>query len=106
VTIKDLVSELVGELQDEFDPGLPSLISIDTGEWMADGRVPVDDLADALARSLREGPYTTIGGLILDLAGRVPSEGETVETDGIRLTVTRMDRHRIDRVRIQRTGDG
>lgn len=106
VTVKDLVGELVGDLQDEFDPGLPSLIGLEGGEWMADGRIPVGDLAEALGRSVRDGPYTTIGGLILDLAGRIPAEGDVVETDGMRLIVVRMDRHRVDQVRIVRTDGG
>lgn len=105
VTIKDVVGELVGDLQDEFDPGSPSLLRLDSGEWIADGRVPVDDLAEAIGAPLRQGPYATIGGLILDLAGRIPTEGEAVRTNGIRLIVMRMDRNRIDRVRIMRADD-
>jgi putative hemolysin len=106
VTVKDLVGELVGDLQDEFDPGLPSLVGLEGGEWMADGRIPVGDLAEALGRSVRAGPYTTIGGLILDLAGRIPTEGEMVEVDGLRLIIVRMDRHRVDQVRIVQTEEG
>lgn len=105
ITIKDIVSELVGELQDEFDPNVPTLVALATGVWLADGRVPVEEIARQVGADIPEGPYTTVAGLILDLAGRIPDEGDAVEVDGIRLVVTRMDRNRVDRVQITRTAD-
>jgi CBS domain containing-hemolysin-like protein len=105
ITIKDIVSELVGELQDEFDPTVPTLVATGPDQWVTDGRIPVDDLSQEVGVRLPDGPYTTVAGLILDLAACVPDEGATVDTDGIRLVVTRMDRNRIDRVRIERTGE-
>ncbi|MFQ5948453.1 MAG: hemolysin family protein [Acidimicrobiia bacterium] len=104
VTIKDLVSELVGELQDEYDPGSPAVVPIGSGRWISDGRVPVEDLAAAITRELPAGPYATVGGLFLDLAGRIPQEGDTVVANGVRLTVIEMDRQRIDRVRVELAG--
>ena len=104
VTVKDLVSELVGELQDEYDPSAPSAVALGEGQWMADGRLTIDELEDVLGSRLPEGPYSTVAGLILDLAGRIPEKGGVVEHDGFRFTVVRMDRHRIDRVRIESTG--
>ncbi|MCB2224202.1 MAG: hemolysin family protein [Actinobacteria bacterium] len=102
ITIKDIVSELVGELQDEYDPSVPALVPVAQGRWLADGRVPVDDLSSALGVRLPDGPYTTVAGLILDLTGRIPDEGDVVEVEGFRLIVTRMDRHRVDRLRVER----
>jgi magnesium and cobalt exporter, CNNM family len=104
VTIKDLVSELVGELQDEYDPGIPSVVKIGARQWLADGRLPIEDLEDAIERALPDGPYTTAGGLIMALAGRIPSEGDSVVADGHRFTVLAMERNRIDRIRIEPSG--
>jgi magnesium and cobalt exporter, CNNM family len=98
VTAKDLVAELVGELQDEYDPGVPSVVRIGTRNWVADGRVTVEMLAQEIERSIPEGPYTTVAGLFMAHAGRVPEEGDTVDVDGIGLTVLQMDRNRVDRV--------
>lgn len=106
LTIKDIVSELVGELQDEFDPSVPTLVSTGTDRWLADGRIPVDDLSAAAGVTFPDGPYTTIAGLVLDLAARIPDEGDAVETTGFRLVVTRMDRNRVDRVQIERIETG
>lgn len=104
VTIKDLVSELVGELQDEFDPGTPSVTRLGPRTWIADGRLDIDDLEEAVDHNLTDGPFSTVGGFIMALCGRVPEEGETVAEDGFRYTVLTMDRQRVDRVRVERTG--
>jgi CBS domain containing-hemolysin-like protein len=101
VTVKDLVAELVGELQDEYDPGAPSVVSVDTHEWLTDGRVPIEDLAEAINRELPNGPYTTAGGLIMDIAGRIPDEGDEYTLDQVRFTVLQMDRNRVDRIRVE-----
>jgi len=106
ITIKDIVSELVGELQDEFDPTVPTLVATGNGRWIADGRIPVDDLSEEVGTRLPDGPYTTLAGLILDLTGSIPAEGDTVETEGILLVVTRMDRNRVDRIQIERIDGG
>ncbi len=103
VTAKDLLAELVGELQDEYDPGTPSVVEIDRGVWMADGRLPVEDLAEAVGVDLPEGPYSTVAGLFMAVSGRVPSEGDTIGVDGIVLQVVTMDRNRVDRVRVERS---
>jgi CBS domain containing-hemolysin-like protein len=102
VTIKDLVAELVGELQDEYDPGVPTVVRVGNNEWLADGRLPIEDLATVIDCDLPTGPYATIGGLVMALAGRVPAEGEEVVAQNVRFTVVTMDRKRVDRVRVRR----
>ncbi len=104
LTIKDLVSELVGELQDEYDPGTPATVAIDGDTWVADGRVSVEELGETLGKEFPEGPYATAGGLFLSIAGDIPTEGDSVEVAGYRLTVLEMDRRRIDRLRIESVG--
>ena len=102
ITIKDLVSELVGELQDEYDPGVPSVVKIGPRRWMTDGRLPIDDLEATLNHDFPEGPYSTVGGLFLAVAGHIPADGHQVTIDNYRFVVMRMDRNRIDRVRIEK----
>ncbi|MEE9297421.1 MAG: hemolysin family protein [Acidimicrobiia bacterium] len=100
VTTKDLLKELVGELQDEYDPEEPAVLQLGTGEWMVDGRVTVEDLSEAVGTTFPSGEYTTIAGLVLDLAGRIPDPGETIELDGYTVEIIRMDRNRVDRIRL------
>jgi len=102
VTTKDLIKELVGELQDEYDPDEPSVLDLGGGDWLVDGRVTVEDLAEVIDTTLPAGEYTTIAGLLLDLAGKIPDTGERVELDGYIAEVVRMDRNRIDRIRLSR----
>ncbi len=103
ITPKDLLAELVGELQDEYDPGTPSAVRIDDGQWLADGRLPLEDLAAELDAELPNGPFSTVAGLFLATAGNVPDEGDTVVVEGFRLTVLQMDKNRVDRIRIDTT---
>jgi len=97
VTIKDLIGELVGELQDEYDPSSPSIVRIGNNVWMADGRVDIEDIEDALTVEFPEGPY------FLAAAGRIPEEGDHVELDRVRLSVLQMDRNRIGKIRVELT---
>ena len=101
VTIKDLISELVGELQDEFDPGVPAVVKIGPNSWMADGRLDIEDVEAAVEVEFLEGPYSTIGGFYLAAAGRIPDEGDQIDAAGVQLTVLQMDRNRIDKLRIE-----
>ncbi|MFQ5968305.1 MAG: hemolysin family protein [Acidimicrobiia bacterium] len=105
VTIKDLMSELVGDIQDEYDPGVPTSIAAGDGTWIADGRLPVDELAEQVGVAFPEGPYSTVGGMFLAAAGHIPEEGQTVELDGVAITVLRMEGRRIDRVRVEVAGE-
>ena len=103
VTAKDLIKELVGELQDEYDPDDPTVLELGNGEWIVDGRVTVEDLSDHLASAFPAGEYTTIAGLVLDIAGRIPVAGDTVSMDGYTAEVIRMDRNRVDRIKLTKS---
>jgi putative hemolysin len=95
---KDLLAELVGELQDEYDPGVPSVVRIGPRQWVADGRLPIEDLATEIGQPLPDGPYSTVAGFFLAAAGHVPDEGDAIDVDGVRLTVLDMERNRVDRI--------
>jgi putative hemolysin len=101
VTIKDLVSELVGELQDEYDSGEPAAVTISAGQWVVDGRLDIEDLAETIDHNLPEGHYSTVGGFIMALFEKVPDEGDKVTADGVRYTVLSMDRQRVDSIRVE-----
>lgn len=100
ITIKDLVSELIGELQDEYDRDEPHVIDLGAGEYLVNGLTPIDAAAEATGIDLPIGEYATVAGLVLDRAGRVPDTGDRIVVQGITIEVVRMDRNRVDRVRI------
>jgi putative hemolysin len=100
VTLEDLIEELVGEIVDEFDVEGPLLEPLANGGWRADARIALDELNELLGLELPEGDWDTLGGLVFNLLGHVPEEGESVEAAGHRLTAERIDGRRIGRVRI------
>ncbi len=102
VTIKDLVAELVGELQDEYDAGTPAVTQIARSAWIADGRLDIDDLEHAIGHPIPEGPYSTVGGYIITAIGKIPDRGDQIVDDGFKFTVLAMDRQRVDRIKVER----
>jgi magnesium and cobalt exporter, CNNM family len=102
VTLEDLIEELVGEIVDEYDVEEPSVESLGGGDVRVNARMPIDELNELLDTELPEGDWDTVGGLVYNLLGHVPVEGETVECDGHRLRAEKVQGRRIGRVRITR----
>ncbi|WP_034271917.1 hemolysin family protein [Haloechinothrix halophila] len=103
VTLEDVVEEIVGDVRDEHDVGeAPPSQRIDEDSWLVSGQLRPDELADATGFEMPEGDYETVAGLVLTLLGEIPAQGEYVDVDGWRLTVTSMDRHRIAELSVHR----
>jgi CBS domain containing-hemolysin-like protein len=99
LTVNDLVSELVGDLRDEFDrSSSPAILRIDSQRFLVDGACAVSEVRDQLGIDIPDGEYVTLGGFLFDAFGRIPEEGEVIEHDGWRLRITRMDKRRIAKV--------
>jgi putative hemolysin len=101
VTVEDLVEELVGEIWDETDPDLQTVVREADGTIVLPGTYPVHDLVD-LDIELPDGDYTTIAGLVLEELGRFPRPGETIDVEGWQITIRSVGRHRITLVALQR----
>jgi CBS domain containing-hemolysin-like protein len=101
VTLEDLIEELVGEIVDEYDVEDPPVQRLRDGELSVSSRFPVDDLNELLDVELPEGDWDTVGGLVFNVLGRVPVEGEEVDVDGVRLFVEKVQGHRIGRIRVK-----
>ena len=97
VTVEDLVEELVGEIWDETDPDLQTVVREADGTIVLPGTYPVHDLVD-LDVELPGGDYTTIAGLVLDELSRFPRPGETIVVAGWQITIRTVGRHRITQV--------
>ncbi len=100
VTLEDLIEELVGEIEDEYDVEEPPVERLTDGDVRVTARMPIDEVNELLGAELPEGDWDTVGGLVYGLLGHVPTEGETVESEGRRLTAERVQGRRIGRVRI------
>jgi CBS domain containing-hemolysin-like protein len=115
VTVEDLIEEIVGDVRDEHDDATPDVVAAGSG-WRVSGLLRIDEVATATGYRAPEGPYETIGGLVLRELGHIPVPGETVELtaldgDGLldtsmrwQATVIRMDGRRIDLLELQDLG--
>ena len=108
VTIEDIVEEIFGEIRDEYEPALEQgEVELFEGERAADidARAHIDDANDRLEPlgvSLPEGDdYDTVGGFVITTLGRIPEAGESLDHEGLRLTVTEAEPTRVKRVRLE-----
>ncbi len=105
VTLEDVLEEIVGEIHDEHDTDEALVTEVEPGRYLADARVSIHDLGEMLSASLvkaEESGFDSLGGLVIDLAGRVPEIGERVRLDGFDFLVKDADERRVRRVEIQR----
>ena len=100
VTLEDLVEELVGDIQDEYDLGEAQPKQLRGGAVEVDGLLNLDEFAEQTGVELPEGPYETVAGFMLATLGQLPTDHEKVEVGGHVLTVLEMDGRRIARLRV------
>ncbi len=100
VTIEDLLEEIVGEIFDEYDSEVPLVIELDGGVIRVDARWPVDDLNERFDTAI-ELDADTVGGVFTEVAGHIPVVGESVEIEGLRLTVEELQGTRIMQLTVE-----
>lgn len=104
VTIEDIVEELVGDIVDEYDPEESEVVDVEGG-WMVDGKTHIDDLNDRIGSEFESEEFDTVGGFVFGHFGRQPKEGESIDLDRYRFTVTDIDSRRISQLRIERVAE-
>ncbi len=102
ITLEDVLEELVGEIQDEYDREVVMMRKLPSGALEVSGRTPVEDLVRVFPHWGGETPSKTVGGLIMEITGRVPLPGETVYTEGLKFTVLGSDERQIKRVQVEK----
>ncbi|MGI8865517.1 MAG: hemolysin family protein [Rubrobacteraceae bacterium] len=95
ITIEDVLEEIVGEIQDEFDEDEAAIEELGDGLFAIDGRIPITDVNDRFHLDLPNEDFDTIGGYILGSLGRPPDVGDTVEAEGVTLNVKSVDGPRV-----------
>ncbi|OAB88055.1 hypothetical protein AWH69_08645 [Janibacter melonis] len=107
VTIEDILEEIVGEIDDEYDRETPGVESMEDGLVRVPATMHVDDLAELFDVSIEEDEVDTVGGLIGKIAGRVPIVGSRAEVAGLALTAEKMSgrRHRVASVVVERLAE-
>ncbi len=107
VTLEDVLEEIVGEIYDEYEEEERLVQVVSGNEVLVDGKTHIEELNEILGTGLKkEEDYDTIAGYLYNLLGKVPSQGDEFQADGLRFVVDRVAGQRIERVRIMSEGLG
>lgn len=101
ITMEDMLEEIVGEIRDEYDEDEEDVVrKVGPGEYEIEAAMKLDDLNDRLGLLLQSEDYDSLGGFVIGLLGHIPGEGEEVTWEGLRFVVEKVDRNRIDTIRL------
>jgi len=103
VTMEDIIEEIVGDIDDEYDEEDEIIEKIDDDNYLVDGNVALDDLNDNLGTNLESENSETIGGFIIDIIGEIPQDGyinRTVKFENIEFTILSVKERRIEKIKI------
>ena len=102
VSIRDILEQLVGDLNDEFDEDdEPTIVKIRQHRWLVDGQTHVDRVEEELGLEIPEGEYVTIAGFVLDLAGEIPVAGTTFTYRDWTFRVQSVEKRRISELVVE-----
>jgi CBS domain containing-hemolysin-like protein len=103
VTIEDILEEIVGEIDDEYDVATaPAIEALGEGDVLVDGRIGADEVSEILGLGWAEEEHNTLGGLVQRELGRLPAPGEELDFGGARISVLSVDGHRIKQLRVEK----
>ncbi len=100
VTMEDLVEEIVGEISDEYDMQTKEIETIREGEYIVDGSTRIDELNELIGTNIESEHYESIGGFMIQLLGRLPRQGESVDYMSTRFIIENMEKNRIKKIRV------
>ena len=105
VTIEDILEEIVGEIQDEYDREVPMVERVGAEEVLVDGRISLDEIGEIFETEFPDRDSGTIGGFVQRTLGRIPKAGESVRANGLLIEVRSVEHHRIRKLRVVRASD-
>lgn len=100
VTIEDLIEEIVGDIEDEFDEAEKEIEVIKEDEYVVDGAARIEDINELLGIHLESDHVDTIGGYVTTLFGTLPSANDVIEDGAIKFVIEHVEKNRIERIRI------
>jgi CBS domain containing-hemolysin-like protein len=102
VTLEDVLEEIVGEIQDEFEQPIPQLEQLAEGSYLVDGMALLDELREQIQLQLSPNGVDTLGGFVLETLGGIPKPGDHVEAGGYRIEVRQIEGQRIRKLHLTR----
>lgn len=110
VTIEDLVEEIVGDIEDEYDKEIKEIEVLKEDEYLVNGSVKIEVINDLIGTHIESDDYDTIAGFVIGIVDRLPELGEEIEYENIKFIIEGIDRNRIEKIRILtkigKIGDG
>ena len=106
VCMEDIIEEIVGDIQDEFDNEREDILAIGDGVWLCDARVNLDDLSEIFTDGIPDDEFDTLGGFVFDLFGKIPVKYEKVSWHNFDFIIQDMEGHRINTVKIVSKKEG
>ena len=98
ITIEDLIEEIVGDIEDEYDEHTEMIKKVNDNEYIVDGSAKLDDISEIIGVNIESEELDSVGGLIIEELGRVPEEKEEVIINNIRFVVEKVDKNRVKKV--------
>ena len=100
VCMEDIIEEIVGDIQDEFDNERDDIVSLGKNIWLVDGRENLSDLNEEIGSTFPQEEFDTLGGFVLDLFGKIPVKHEKMTWNNYDFIIQDMDVHRIDMIKV------
>ena len=101
VTIEDIVEELVGEIEDEYDTHLETILKINDKEYLVNPSIHINDFNDYFDTDIEQIKNDSIGGYLIDNLGRIPKLGDAIEVSGIKMSVLQIDRYKLEMLKVE-----
>ncbi len=102
ITIEDLIEEVFGEIEDEYDTEERRLLPLEDGWVLVDGRLEIEELEEYLNIQVPRNNFESVGGFIFHLTGRVPKKGERIAYPGLEIEIEKADERKIEKAKIRR----
>jgi CBS domain containing-hemolysin-like protein len=101
VTLEDVIEEIFGEIQDEYDEEQPPIQRLEENRFLVDAKIGVEDANEGMNLDLPHGEAETLGGFVMNRAGKIPAPGESIEYGNVKFTIVEADERSISKVRVE-----
>ncbi len=105
VCMEDIIEEIVGDIQDEFDHESETIKPLGGNAWLCDARMNLEDLNESIESDFPTKDFDTLGGFVLDLFARVPAVNEKIEYENFEFMVHSMEGHRVNQIKVFRKAE-
>ncbi len=105
ITMEDIIEEIVGDIQDEFDNEREDILSLGNNVWLCDARMDLDDLNESLETHFPSEDFDSLGGFVFDLFGKIPVKFEKTSWNHFDFIVQDMEGHRINLIKVVRNSE-